>query len=140
AGCNVQGAPMDCNSAMIATMGLAFAANLPGAHLDMALAEEQYSQSVTAAFAAADQRKKQRTPPRLRPTSPKERQRRKQIKKKKGSNPYKIKDEGQQNVGIDIGVDEGIFRKRVFSTPMATQNDEPSVSGGISPCQSEEEA
>ena len=141
AGCNVQGAPMDCNSAMIATMGLAFAANLPGAHLDMALAEEQYSQSVTAAFAAADQRKKQRTPPRLRPTSPKERQRRKKIKKKKGLNPYKVKDEGQQNVGVDVGAGEGIFRKRVFSNPLATmQADDESRSGGIAPCQDEEEA
>lgn len=90
AGCNFRGAPTDCNSAMVATMGLAFAANLPGAHLDMALGEQQYSQYVASAFAAADQRKKQKNPPKLKPVLPMEREARKRIKRKRGTNPFGI--------------------------------------------------
>ncbi len=90
AGCNYHGAPTDCNSAMIATMGLAFAANLPGAHLDMALAEQQYSRYVAAMFAAAAQKKKQKKPPKLRDITWMEREAHKRIKKKGGTNPFGV--------------------------------------------------
>jgi len=65
-GCNFRGVPTDCSSAMVQTMGLEFAANLPGAHLDNALAESRYSKDVNAIFAEADQRAKQKTPPTLK--------------------------------------------------------------------------
>lgn len=87
AGCNYQGRPTDCNSAMIATMGLAFAANLPGAHLDMALGEQQYSRYVAA---AAEERKKQKNPPRLKKVLPMERDLRKRVRQKRGLNPFGI--------------------------------------------------
>ncbi len=66
-GCNYQGRPMDCNSAMIARMGLGFASNLPGSYLDNAYAEQGYAKYVQQQFAAANQKKKQKTPPKLKP-------------------------------------------------------------------------
>jgi len=45
AGCNVGGFPMDCNRAMIARMGIEFAMNLPGFHLDNLYAEASYVSS-----------------------------------------------------------------------------------------------
>ena len=90
AGCNYQGTPTDCNSAMISTMGLAFAANLPGAYLDMALGEQQYSRYVAATFAAADQRNKQKNPPTLKDVAQVEKDIRKRVKKKRGINPFGI--------------------------------------------------
>ena len=100
AGCNYKGAPTACNSDMIATMGLAFAANLPGAHLDMALGEQQYSQYVGATFAAANQRKKQKNPPRLKDVTQMERDTHKRIKQKRGVNPFGI---GQdENTPFDV--------------------------------------
>ena len=43
AGCNIGGAPIDCNRAMIGAMGLAFASNLPGFHLDNLHAEASHA-------------------------------------------------------------------------------------------------
>ena len=42
AGCNVGGFPMDCSRAMIGAMGLEFAMNLPGLHLDNINAEANH--------------------------------------------------------------------------------------------------
>jgi len=84
-GCNFRGVPTDCSSAMVQTMGLEFAANLPGAHLDNALAEERYGARVTAVFAEADQQAKKKTPPKLKKggkkLTPKQRQKMEQKRK-----------------------------------------------------------
>src|SRR6185369_17057371 len=100
AGCNFRGTPTDCNSAMLATMGPEFAANLPGAHLDMAVGEQQNSRYVAEMFAAADQRKKQKHPPRLKDQTQIERDTRRRIKRKRGTNPFGL--EADENTPVDL--------------------------------------
>ena len=113
-GCNYQGRPMDCNSAMVATMGVAFAANLPGAHLDMALGEQQYSRYVTAEFAAAAQAKKQTNPPKLKDVTQIERDTHRRIKRRLGSNPFGIGAEG--NTPFDLFTIDSLVSK-ALTTP-----------------------
>lgn len=74
AGCNVGGFPMDCSRAMIGAMGLDFATNLPGSHLDNLNAEASYASNFAFSTSTWVNDPAQKTPPRLKvrpdPTTP----------------------------------------------------------------------
>ena len=94
AGCNYLGTPMDCSSAMIKTMGLEFASNLPGFYLDNAYAEQGYANYVRAASV-----QKPKGPPTLKPAQ-KQKRNHAEIVRLRNENAWVGDDEGDpQNSG-----------------------------------------
>ena len=96
AGCNYLGTPMDCSSAMIKTMGLEFASNLPGFYLDNAYAEQGYNNYVRDASV-----RKPKGPPTLKPAQ-----------KRSKSETVRLRNENAW-----VGDDEGDLQEPVLNNP-----------------------